>query len=223
MRIDFLPINQHTDDGGIPLPTGCEATALAAVLRFYGVNANKNSLAAFLPRGEAGLTDPSYAFVGNPAQADGSFGAYVPVLAGAAREFLRARGLAEHFTVRGFSDLTQALPEAVPLSGGLYIKELAAIVGKGIPVAVWMTRACAPPHPTEVWTLHRGGIFTAPGTGFYTVRWIAPEHCAVLTGISGGWVSIADPDGGVVREFSIKEFEAGYCALGAQSLMIQRK
>ena len=49
------------------LPTGCEVTALAMVLQYYGFDTDKCELSdVYLPKGAVGETDFHYAFVGEP-------------------------------------------------------------------------------------------------------------------------------------------------------------
>ena len=62
------------------LPTGCEVTALAIVLNYYGYGVDKCDLSDYyLDKGYIGETNPNDAFLGEP-RYDYSYGCYAPVI-----------------------------------------------------------------------------------------------------------------------------------------------
>lgn len=132
------------------LPNGCEATALATMLGFFGYDVDKTELAgSYIPRqgfiykenGRVG-PDPSLAYAGNPADSTGYYCFAPPVVQGASA-FLAAQNaplMAE--------DITGADEDT-----------LVRLLTGGLPVMVWVTRDEAPPKPAPdlAWLLDTTG------------------------------------------------------------------
>ena len=190
------PLYEHfTAVGQYPeLPTGCEITALTAVLNFLGYNVDKCTLSDnYLEKGPAWSTDFHEAFAGEP-RSSYSYGCYAPAIVKAANKYLtekkssyRAREL-DHFN---FDDLFH-------------------FTENGIPVLVWTTIDLREGYYTASWE--------ANGK---TVTWYANEHCMVLLGQSGSRVYTADPTTGKIVSYDKDLFRTRYQELFSQSVVIQ--
>ncbi len=66
------------------LPTGCEITAVCMMLKFYGANVNKVSLANEMPKN---ISDPNLGFVGNPFTSSG-WTIYPPALMNLVKKYV---------------------------------------------------------------------------------------------------------------------------------------
>lgn len=142
------------------LPHGCEVTALAMLLRYYGYAADKCVLAEeWLPKGNWGETDFRKAFVGNPRKSYGSAGCYAEVIADTANRYVKdAEG------TKTEKLLTATAEEEVSFV------ELLTMVEKA-PVIAWMTMELNAPYIAQVWTVEGEELY-----------WQNYEHCVVLTG-----------------------------------------
>lgn len=148
------------------LPTGCEVTALAMVLNYYGLDADKCELAdRFLDKGEIEETDFRYAFPGDPHSVNG-YGCYAPAIVNCANRFLREK---------------QSSLRAIEIKGEK-LGSLMEYCDKGIPVLIWCTIDFRPGYYTKEWLINGQRL-----------RWYAPEHCVVLLGENDGKAFIADP------------------------------
>lgn len=174
------------------LPTGCEVTALTALLNYLDYDVSKTTMASdFMPRGAIGSTDPSVAFVGNP-EVKSAYGCNAPVIVETANKYFESIG-AEH--------------TAYDITGATY-DELTTYVAKGYPVLVWETMYMVPSYNTARWVI-----------GGNTIYWKANLHCVVLTGYTPENYIIADPLVGVV-EYSRSLVETRYMELGNQAIII---
>ena len=125
--INLTPVCQYPE-----LPTGCEVTALAIVLQYYGFSADKCDLADnYLDKGAVGTVDFHTTFVGDP-KSEYSYGCYAPVIVKAANKYLD-----EQDTELKAYDIT-----------GTEFEELFSYTEKNIPVLVWCTIDLKPGHYT---------------------------------------------------------------------------
>lgn len=223
-----IPIDQYSQQGGPGLPTGCEMTAAAVLLNFYGLDATKNQLARdFLRKAPAGRADPDYAFLGNPETDDNSFGVYAPAAAMTMERFLRVKHPQAANRVRIFlhtarkSNAGNIAFTRTTLCNPLRWRKMKKYLRAGTPLMVWMTLHAAKPAVSHTFLLNRGTRYTAPGWGKYLVKWIAPQHCAVLCGYEKKHLLVCDVAGGVIRSVPKAAFLRGYRALGAQCIRLE--
>lgn len=179
------------------LPTGCEITSLAEVLKFYGFNADKEYLARnYLPKDtKAGTGCFIEYYYGSPWQSNGS-GCFAPAIITAANNFLRDKGSELTATSLCYTSLETLLSQ----------------VASGYPVIVWTSFD----YEADIeYTL----IEYETGGSFY---WPSYEHCTVLSGydLEAGTVTLADPTYGIVTR-SISDFEKYYQKMFYQALVVK--
>lgn len=200
-QIEEFPITLQNPE----LPTGCEITALAMVLDYYGVQVDKTVLAEkYLPKTEAELyqgedgrlygPDLNKYFVGDPFSHGLICG--TEAIMTAADTYLEEI----HSDLRS-KDLTGSKPE-----------ELYRLIAENTPAVVWVTI-----YMEDRW---------APEQGWYTeegeyVDWSTNDHGAVLIGYTETTVSIADPISGLV-EYPKEQFESVYASRGSKSVILQK-
>ena len=186
------------------LPTGCEVTALAMMLNYYGLDIDKTELAQeYLPTvpaqfycGEDGLLyglDMSRFFVGDPFT-EGGYICGTEAILSAANNYLVSQG----------SSLL-----ALDASGSSP-DDLFRLVSQDTPVLVWVTIAMEERQPTEGWYTE-DGIYQ---------EWSMNDHGAVLIGYSEDTVTLADPLAGIV-EYDRDAFESVYLSRGSQCVVLQ--
>ena len=200
-------INQFSNQGGSPLPMGCEVTSLAVVLRYLGFNSvTKNILAdKYQPMGKVGYTDPNVAFVGTPYSSK-PYGCYAPVIVKTANNYFNAIGNCNYQV----NNLT-----------GINIDNLYTEIDKGNPLIMWITYG--KPYHQESWVLKYGTKTTKEGQGQYKFVWYGLQHCVAVAGYNKkkNTLIIADVGcSGELTEYSISELKAGYNKLGKQIVSI---
>lgn len=187
------------------LPTGCEITALAMVLDYYGLQVDKTVLAErYLPKTEASLyqgedgrlygPDLNKYFVGDPFSHGMICG--TEAIMTAADTYLE-----EIESDLRSKDLTGSSPE-----------ELYKLAAENTPAVVWVT----------IYMEDR----LAPEQGWYTedgeyVDWSTNDHGAVLVGYTETTVFIADPISGLV-EYPKEKFESVFASRGSKSVILQK-
>ena len=186
---NITPISQYPS-----LPTGCEITALATVLNYYGYDVSKETLADdYLEKGNAWETDFREKFAGDP-RSQYSYGCYASVIEKAANKYLAEKN----------SPLS-----AIELKGYSF-DELFKFTDRGIPVIIWTTIDLAQGYYTATWECTNGN----------TVTWYANEHCMVLVGRNGNTVYTADPTRGNIASYDKTLFEKRYKELFSQAVVI---
>ena len=188
--LDFKCVLQNPE-----LPTGCEVTALTAVLNYYGFPINKTTLAnRFLDKGPVGSTSPYDAFIGNPTTSN-SYGCFAPVIVKCANKYLSSQNSA----LKAYN------------TTGTELEHLFTEVANGYPVIIWATMYMKASYLTSTWNINGENI-----------RWIANEHCMVLYGYdkSRQVVKVADPLVGN-KEYSLSLFEKRFKELLMQSVIIK--
>lgn len=176
------------------LPTGCEITALTAVLNFYGYPVDKCTLVDdYLDKGFAWETDFHEMFAGDP-YSEYSYGCYAPVIVKAANRYLQ-----EHASPLRATECT-----------GLSLNDLFHFTDDGTPVIIWTTIDLVPGHYTDTWTATNGK----------TVTWYTNEHCMVLLGHTDEVVYAADPTYGTIVTYDKALFNQRYEELFRQAVVI---
>lgn len=161
------------------LPNGCEATALATVLQYYGLDANKMDVAynylpthPFVGTGSGRIGgDPELVYPGDPANGSGYY-CFPKPLEKAANDFL----------------LNHDSPLIARDISGAREEEFLLLLAQGCPIIIWTTRddRVPAPAPELAWTLE--------GT---QERYIPYKnlHVVVLTGYDKDVFYINDPLG----------------------------
>ena len=165
------------------LPTGCEVTALAMMLNYYGLETDKTQLAGeYLPTvpaqfyyGEDGLLygpDMNRFFVGDPFT-EGGYICGTEAILTAANSYL-----ADRDSSLLALDASSSSPE-----------DLFRLVSQDTPVLVWVTIVLEDRQPTEGWYSPEG-VYQ---------EWSTNDHGAVLIGYSEDTVTLADPLAGIAE------------------------
>jgi uncharacterized protein YvpB len=200
--IDIRTIFQNPE-----LPTGCEVTALAMVLSFYGFAADKTDIARnYLPQstymtdseGKVYINNFYNYFLGDPFGR--GWGCFANAITATAAQYLSANESASGGRYKA-ANLSGAAP------ADLYERLKA-----GVPVIVWATIGMAEP----VYNYTYYDILTGD-----RLDWFSMEHCYVLSGFddNDGTVTLNDPLNGIViieRDL----FETRYLQMGSQAVVI---
>lgn len=190
-KLEFTRVLQNPE-----LPTGCEITALTAVLNFYGYDVDKMYMAKnYLELGTLYKDSFSAKFIGEPWDEEG-YGCYAPVIFDSASKYLNdMKSELNVYNISG-SDMTVLFAE----------------VSKGHPVLVWTNMDLNESPTVKEIKLENGNI----------ERWIVPEHCVVLTGYDydKGSVCISDPLGRF-EEIDMDKFNKRYVEHMSQALVIK--
>lgn len=192
VMIQGVPImNQHPN-----MPTGCEATALAMLLRYYGVEVSKEQIAKDMPKGDFYVKDgktygphPAEAFLGNPFSKSG-FGVYAPVMYKMADQYLPGR--VEDLTGMEFEDLLKCIDESRP-------------------VMIWATINMIPVKMTRSWYTSNDELFT----------WKGNEHALVMVGYEDDYIYMNDPYTGKKEKYPRQKVENRWHSMGRQALAIK--
>ena len=174
------------------LPTGCEATALASALAFFGFDVDKTEIAdEWLARSDE---DFVHAFLGDP-HSDKGHTCMAPALVQAANDYLAA----------------QASPLSARDCTGTPFSEVLELVAQGTPVIVWTTIGLAEP----------GEPYLMQTEGGVTYELFAASHCLVLSGFdaAAGTVYASDPLEGAVA-YDAELLALRYQQLGSQAVAI---
>lgn len=182
------------------LPSGCEATAAAMVLRYYGSDITPEVFASmylvceelFYSGEKLYGPDPYEKFAGSPFGESYCYGCFAPVIEEAVNSMTGFSG--ETITGKSLSELC-----------GLYIDN-------GKPLLVWVTMEMREPEDGRVWNLPDGREFV----------WTAGEHCMVLTGYGDGIYYFNDPRSGGSVIFPEDISEKRFSQLGSQAVLIEK-
>lgn len=192
VKISDVPnINQFPE-----LPTGCEATALTILLKYYEVNVTKQEVANRLPKEALSYYkdqvkyggDPNKGFVGNP-YSKSSYGVFEKPILQVLNEYLPNRA----------DDLT-----------GKTLGEILEYVKQGRPVMIWVTINMHNIVYRQSWKLETGELFKWPGN----------EHAVVITGYDANYIYLNDPYTGNERKYERQMVENRYNALGKRAVAI---
>lgn len=179
------------------LPTGCEATSAAMLLRWAGVKITKEQVARDLPKGNIPVlregrlygSNPNSVFVGNPFSKAG-YGVFHQPIYRVIDKYLPGRA----------ADIT-----------GISFDALKSVIDSGRPVIVWVTINMAPPRVSKVWYDDKGS----------KVVWVIPEHAVLLVGYTGTHVIVNDPWTGTTKAYPTATFIHRWQAMGRQAVTIK--
>lgn len=183
------------------LPNGCEITALASMLNYYGYPADKVNLSdEFLPmapfyrkNGRLYGADPDVAFSGNPRDSHGWF-VYAPPTVKAGNDYLAA--ISSEHQVIDITGSTQA--------------EVMQYVEAGIPVGIWATRDLSLANYGYGWYFEGSDEYFEAATNL---------HCMVIYGFKGDLLYVMDPLEGLML-YEMETFFASYESLGSRAMVI---
>lgn len=186
------------------LPNGCEATSLAALLRYYGYPADKVALAYdFIPRQDFEESmvdrfgpDPETAYAGDPAGT--GFYCFSRPLAQGADAYLESVGAPERAV-----DLTGCTPFV-----------LRRTLAGGRPVAVWTTlrMEALEYSATYWWRFFDSETLYIPQTNL---------HCILLYGYDPDFYYLFDPLCGAVKAPRLL-FETRWIQMGSRALALDK-
>lgn len=184
------------------LPNGCEITALASILNYYGYPVDKVSLSDdYLPMspfyrkdGKLYGADPDVAFSGNPRDPHGWF-VYAPPTVKAGNDYL-ATISSTHEVI----DITGATPS-----------EIMQYVEAGIPVGIWATR------DLSLASYNYGWYFEGSDTYFEAAINL---HCMVIYGFKDDALYVMDPLEGNML-YDIETFFTSYESLGNRAMVVK--
>ena len=189
------------------LPNGCEATSLAAVLRFLGFETTALEMVyGYVPSepitySEDGMTaygpDPAEAYAGWPEAGYTGFYCFAPPIVLAANQYLSER---------------DAPWRAVDASGASAL-ELMRLLDEGRPVIVWATLGMEVRKFADFcWTLPNGQVYYP----------FSNLHCLVLTGYEGDTFTLMDLIEGTVT-VDRDLFMSRYRAIGQWAVAFEER
>ncbi len=195
--LDVIPLCQYPD-----LPTGCEATAAAMVLQYYGEQISPQEFAKkwldcskdfYTYNGKQYGPDPNQVFAGDPFSKN-SYGCFPGAIANAINHHSSA------CVAVAIKD--QSLEELC--------KEF---IDRGAPLLIWATIGMKQSSQGNKWFLQNGQEFT----------WIAGEHCLVLTGYNEKYYFLNDPTSGSTVAYQKHVVEKRFEELGRMALSVSLK
>ena len=181
------------------LPNGCEATSLAIVLNYFGVDAGKTDLALnYIPRMDFqnGGGHPEYVYMGDPSTANGFYCYPRPVVIAATMYLEDHPALLRAYLATGSTE-----------------DDLVAFLDEGLPVMVWKTTDNQPPalRGDLAWTLlGTDRVYTPYGN----------LHVAVLRGYDEDNFYLCDPLG-ITESMARADFMANYTAMGSRAVVVR--
>lgn len=184
------------------LPTGCESTAAAMVLQFYGEDISPSKFASeWLECSEDFYTyngiffgpDPNEIFAGDPFSS-ASYGCFSKPIANAINRNSKKIS-AETIVGKTLNQLCES-----------YLKN-------GKPLLIWATMAMREAYNGKSWKTPNGSIFT----------WIAGEHCLVLVGYDSEFYYLNDPMSGSLVAYPKETVQKRFEELGSQAVLIHKK
>ena len=231
--LNFGPINQLGWEGGAPMPTGCETTALATLLnRHLGfTSCTKNLLAdKYLTTVNYWVGDPNYASWGSPYD-DNAYGVMAPALAETANRYLKAVGVRDQYQIDVHTDNNANMSwykldtGSINHTAGLDLEGLKKELEKGHAVQIWWITRGEDPSSYATFTIQRGQRYSHDGTGTYSFTWVGTQHGSVISGYdeTTGEFIIADVGWGFTVRHSMSHFMKIYGAQGRQSIVIYKK
>lgn len=181
------------------LPTGCESTAAAMVLQFYGQDISAEQFAEEWLECQSSFyyendihygPDPEEVFAGNPFTKN-SYGCFAPVIKNAVNN-------------------NSKVCKAETITGETLETLCADYIDNGKPLLIWATMGMKAAATGNAWVLEDGSIYT----------WIAGEHCLVLVGYNEDCYYLNDPMSGSVVCFEKEVVQKRFEELGSQAVYI---
>ncbi|MDE7104816.1 MAG: C39 family peptidase [Ruminococcus sp.] len=187
---DFETVMQEPE-----LPTGCEITALAQTINYYGFDIDKVDLCdTFMPIDHDGYYTMNEVYLGDPHSTNG-FGCNAPVIVNTANDYFEYIG-SDWYAI----DLTD-----------ISLDEVFHHIAQGRPVIIWTTIDQRETIAEYQFELGCGEDF-----------WFNPfQHCVTIYGYDydRGIVNVADPLEGNM-EYDMNIFECIYEIMGNQAVII---
>ena len=183
------------------LPTGCEATAAAMILQFYGSDMTAEEFArnwlacdtSFYSMGGVQYgPDPNEVFAGDPFS-EYSYGCYATPIVSAINKN-SSKYEAQKITDKSLETLCNEY------------------IDRGNPLLIWATMNMKPTKEGNSWYLQNGSKFT----------WIAGEHCLVLVGYNDDYYFLNDPQVGSTVAYKKEIAELRFEELGSQAVCISK-
>lgn len=190
---NIICINQNPE-----LPTGCEVTALAILMKQSNFNVDKMDIAkrirkADIPKIENGKLvgeHPNNAFIGSPYSSK-SYGVYIKPLIDVMGVYMDKSRI-DNLTDKKFDELLK-------------------VVGSGRGVLVIITNELKQPITSKTWTLKDGSKF----------NWLSNEHSVVLNGYTDDQVIVSDPINGKIVKYDKDLFKLRWEQMGSQAVAIK--
>lgn len=178
------------------LPSGCEIAAATMLIKWAGVNVDKQDIAKSIPKSSLPANkngflqgnSPDDAFIGDPFS-DNGLGVYHGPIA---------------------SVINKYLPDQVKDITGTSFENLLKRIDDGQPIVVWATMNLAEPTLCATWYDVNGK----------KVKWIAPEHAFLLTGYTDDDVIVNDPYTGRRQLYPKTLFKSRWESLGKQAVTV---
>lgn len=184
------------------LPTGCEATAAAMVLQFYGEDISAEGFAKdwlecnkdFYKRDNRLYgPDPREVFAGDPFSVN-SYGCFAtPIVKAINGNSLKC--VAEEINGKSLAELCKEY------------------IDNGKPLLIWATMGMREPKEGRSWRLENGTDFT----------WISGEHCLVLVGYNEDYYFFNDPQSGSTAAYLKDISEKRFAELGTRAVYIYKR
>ncbi len=183
-------------------PTGCEGSAMASLLQFYGINASVSECVNAIPRQNVTTKNgkrygPSIyeKFAGNPrggyTSANPGYGAFAPCVTKSLNKVISNKGKADQY-------------QAVDITGSK-VGDLYKLINEGTPTIVWATYNMQNPKTVNSWYAYNSK------TGKYEYfKYPRGTHVMILRGYDANNVYIMDPYQGSLKTFSRSSFNYHY-------------
>lgn len=181
------------------LPTGCEATAAAMILQYWGENISHEAFASnwlecdnefYKTAGVLHGPDPNLVFAGDPFSKH-SYGCYEQPIVNAVNR-------------------NSTVCQAVTIKNKSLDSLCKKYIDQGFPVLIWATMEMAPSYKSKSWVTKSGTEFT----------WIAGEHCLVLVGYGAEEYYFNDPLNGKLVCYPKDLTKERYEELGKRAAVI---
>lgn len=189
------------------LPTGCEATALTALMQYKGITANKIDVATrHMPKGdlyyENGILygpNPRITFVGDPSK-DSGLGCFAVCLVRTFKDYQKAHSSAKDF-------------QAVNLNETNLKTLLQKYVANDYPVVVIVSQDLRYPIDDGYWNYRQGGSY----------HWKMNHHAMTIYGydLNNDKIMVCDPlKSNGLYTYSLSKFEEIYNIKGKSAMTI---
>lgn len=180
------------------LPSGCEITAAAMLLNYFGASTTKTDVADLIPKGSIPRLvnhsyvggNPNEVFVGDP-YSEAGYGVFEkPIL-----------NIIDHYFPGKAKDLT-----------GSSFDDLLSAVRGGTPVVVWVTINLEEPVQVDEWVDSEGN----------TVYWNAPEHAMLFVGWDDDKGYFNDPYTGKRAVYNLWTFKDRWEKMGSRAVTLEQ-
>lgn len=186
---NFPLINQNPK-----YPTGCESVALTMLLKYYGVNVNPDMVISRLRKGDIPRYENDILYGGDPEN-----------------EFIGNPYSKYSYGVyeRPIMEVANSFKSGIKGGSNIPFNDVVSLVQNGTPVMAWTSMGLSLPYISKSW------IYKPTGE---VISWKANEHAVVIVGVSDNFIVVADPIGGVLKNYSRGLFEQRYNYYGKKAL-----